>query len=179
MDGQRYVLRAVGPRSDWHDVDLAALRASGTALYWSGINDHLFREASDVGVVLLVDLTESECTAEVVRQLNRHPAVHVVVVPASMKLRSLPPTDLLLASWSKDVLGECQTPLQLVSEVDLRTSSSTAMKSPTFAVRVVSPMPSDDLRRQCDRLQSDLASTAQFAGYLTVASVRGSSEARQ
>jgi hypothetical protein len=168
LDGRRYVIRAIENRTP----DVAALpawRGSEASLLVRNPSDELCREASELGVLVVADLGgASEPAAEVLR-LVRHPAVHVVVLPADaapaaaacgdvLPACALGSDDASIPSWARLVFCE--------EAAVARAQQATAGRLPILVRRCGAAATPTVPREDCDRLQRDLAARGQFAGYL-------------
>jgi hypothetical protein len=174
LDAKRLVLRGV--RIDAAAIDdLIAAKQAASALFVTDPNDSFLQEASEKGVLLVVELHTSQLTTELSR-LSRWPAVSVVVlpgdVPAGKDLRLVARNTLLaqesnaahesteLAPWAHLLWWRIESRTQFA---DLP-----ARNLPIIAYRPISKNATIELgRRACDRLQADLAPLGDFAGYFT------------
>jgi hypothetical protein len=173
LDAKRFVLRGVrreAPRL----ADLALAREAASALFVADPSDQFLKEASEEGVWLAVELRSGQLTAEIAR-VGRWPAVAVVVLDcnlsASKELRQAARNTLFAenvvvsgpafkpAPWSHLLwcpIGNGATPAVVYGDM------------PIIAYRPTSENATIELgRRACDRLQADLATLGDYAGYFT------------
>jgi hypothetical protein len=134
-------------------------------------------EASQWGALSVVELDgRGEVLASRLRELARYPGVALAVVhgelPADFQRAAAAPNLLLaqpLASGEPALLHSWAD-LAWVAAEDVRefTRLASAIDHiPIIAVRPLSaPLPIDESRAACDRLQRDLAPIGQFAGYV-------------
>ena len=174
LDAKRLVLRGV--RIDPAAIDdLIAAKKSASALYVTDPTDSFLREASEEGVLLVVELHTSQRTTELSR-LSRWPAVAIVVLSgdalAGKELR-LVARNTLFAQDSNAVHESTELARWahvLWWRIDSRTQFANL---PTPNLPIIAYRPSsknatiEESRRACDRLQADLAPLGDFAGYFT------------
>ena len=175
FEGRPWVVRGVqnhqlpeAPLADWREADLA--------MYVEKPSDELCAEASRYGVVLIAETWgDAASLAEQVRRLARWPAVCIAVLRTeetlARSIRRRAPNLLLAAyfgvgsivsvpAWADVVV--CEDPS--ADEIGVRTRGITP---PVLALRPVGWRDQlSDARRECDRLQRDLAGRGDFAGYL-------------
>jgi len=174
LDGKRWVLRGVNMKSttarlprEWHE--------GLSALVVREPSEDQLAEASQWGALAVVDFNVTADAATQLRPLVRYPAVAIAVIhgqlPADFaKAQHCP--NLLLASHL--VLAEPPTipnwaDLAVVQADDIDQFASTvrSLSVPIIAQRrLPAPLPLDEARAACDRLQRDLATAGQFAGYM-------------
>ena len=180
LEGKRWVLRGA-TRSSAPDEPLAAWRETDTAIVADYVDDALAAEASRVGVLLVADLSARHEMFELARELQRlarWPAVGFALLPPlelssiafppnllvgqvapncrasairqwAQFLASSPPPGAAVAKWLAD-LGECgQSRLPVIARRLTQQRTSVALA-----------------RRECDRLQADLAVAGGMAGYM-------------
>jgi hypothetical protein len=167
-DGKNWVLRAVAADelpaaelAEWHDAE--------TAMCVRNPSDALCDAASRVGVLVVAELGKAD-VGELAR-LRRWPAVGIVVVAANAEL-DLPAGGVVRAqrlparqppvpaAWARAAIVD-------VSAGEPQDSHFAEWRLPVIAIRPAGQSPSvADGRRQCDRLQADLAPLGQFAGYI-------------
>jgi hypothetical protein len=173
LDAKRFVLRGV--RRDAAEIcNLPAARDSASALYISDPSDDFLRGASKTGVLLAVDLTvrNLDVLAELVR-LARWPAVAVVVLDDAASTASQ-----MCAAARNSLLAQRitarTTDVQSWARIAWCEIGSSGAVPPTLRdlpIIVYRPAAQnttiEEARRQCDRLQADLADLGDFAGYFT------------
>ncbi len=179
LDAKRHVLRGVRLRTATMD-DLPAARQAASALYVDEPGDELLREASQEGVLLAVRLQcrakPDQLLAELAR-IGRWPAVAMVVldgeIPAGKELR-LAARNTLLAQRMEHCFAPAAElrPWANLLWYELGPDESIEALRPTKQPLIVfRPQPdSEDIarrRKNCDRLQADLAPLGDFAGYFT------------
>lgn len=171
--GKNWVLRGVRASStmaaslaEWHYA---------SSSYIANYQADWLVEASEFGVLGVVEVEAQKDIPQQLRLLALHPAVMMAVVPVApgphLKLTGIAP-NLLLAqalpplgpfmpqTWAQAIWAESADHAVLSN---LQTSS----KLPIIAVRKLSaPVAIGDARAACDDLQRDLASVGQFAGYV-------------
>lgn len=175
LEGKPWVLRGVCAASttaqrprDWHET---------SAAYVAGAVDvETLTEASQWGALAVVNVDgKGDEVASKLRALALHPCVAVAVVrdelPAGFSSASVAPNVLLaqpirlglelqVQPWARLLWAAADDPLvvrQVAGHSEL----------PVIAVRTLSqPLPLEEARAACDRLQRELAPTGQFAGYV-------------
>lgn len=170
QNGKRWTVRAAQaePPFDllaWHDAPLA--------LQTSSASDEVYDEASRGGVMLLVDVTDERALEQVVLRLARHAAVAVLVVDEKrtaediQQLKQLAPNILFASRVSGGDAAQLSTNRDalIVSAENLLQYASLGIPM-IVERRVTTALPPIDLRLACDRLQADVASLGDFAGYL-------------
>jgi hypothetical protein len=171
-EGKRWVLRgicvaeeAIGELDLWREHNAAPIV--------SRPSEQLLEEAGNAGVLVAVELG-IDATDRDVRRLASFPAVGIVLLPASCKdvasLKSVAPNLLFAQAVQNDMAAAEEGPHFLLydaSRPDLLPSQLAASPRPIVAVRRVAERGSFiDNRAACDRLQSDLATLGDFAGYV-------------
>ena len=168
--GKAWVLRGVSadgpPRVDlahWHDAQ--------TALLARNPDDSLCETASRVGVLVAADLAAPEVGE--MRRLSRWPAVGVISWPGSQSpdVRGLGHNAILAQRFGP---GESLVPAPWAGAAICDVTRTEALPDrfadcpiPLIAIRPAGKVESVAAgRRQCDRLQRDLAPQGQFAGYI-------------
>ncbi|HEV3345261.1 MAG TPA: hypothetical protein VG125_33090 [Pirellulales bacterium] len=181
FEGRTWVPRAAqsqelpaAPLADWREADLAMYVAEPT--------DEFCSEASRLGVVLIVELEAdgeapalSLSLANKLRRLAKWPAVGIVVLTEEPQLdrsiRRFAP-NLLLAScarqgepalvpdWADLIVCDDTSAAQLAARTQALTRPVLALRSAGWRDDLA------DARRECDRLQRDLAGRGEFAGYV-------------
>lgn len=175
FEGRPWVPRAVqlqelpeAPLADWREIDLA--------MYVENPGEELCRDASRLGVVLLAEVWGNAASLpEKVRRLAKWPAVSIAVLrseqPLDRAIRALCP-NLLLAGY-RGVGDAALVPdwADLVvcedASADALAVRTRAIAKPVLALRDAGWRDQlTDARRECDRLQRDLAGRGEFAGYV-------------
>ena len=154
--GKRFVVRAV---SAGQDPDLGGLRDTSSCLLMTEYVPDVCEEASKVGVMVIA---APELDPGQLQHAQRCPAVHfscgkTVVAPDVIPLHrcgNAPSVPSVCLTDEVDVLKN--QPASAVSRRDQR---------PKFVLRQAVASP-EELRRECDYLQRDVAKYGQFAGYL-------------
>lgn len=152
LDGKGYVLRAVEWRDDF---ELESYREHACALLTHRrLDAKIYEQASELGVVIVdtdAEPFEGERSAEAIAL---QPAVHTLYQSdAKTDALSLSPEDENVA-------------VKIVDESSIRSLQNADCLSSVFAHRRIDASSLSDMRRECDTLQSDLASYGQFSGYL-------------
>ena len=170
LDGRRWVLRAAAI-ADAKVEELPAWRDARMTLQVEPPSDSLLIAASDLGVMLMVDLEKADWRTELAR-IAQLPAVAIAIVPAEVSLdecRSVAPNLLVakrigqgnlmdLAEKADLIIGSADDPARTscfeFSELPLVGERKAEFDNPVLA------------RAACDRLQADLAPRFQLSGYL-------------
>jgi hypothetical protein len=156
--------------------DLAEWREASVAMVVKCPDDALCREASQVGVLLVAEISGSiDDLAAQLHRLGRWPAVGIAVIDGMPEpqaaLRRAAPNILLAqrfgpgepvlpAPWAHVALCEVGDALELPAPV-------ADGRGPTIVLRRACPQSNvSQARSLCDRLQRDMASIGDFAGYL-------------
>jgi hypothetical protein len=167
MDGKTWVIRGV-TQNEVTLEDLARWHESDTVLVTSCPTDELCEAASRLGVLIVAELAAAE-TSEI-RRLSQWPAVGMVSLPTGSepRLGNLAHNLLLAERFS---CGEKVDPGSwadvVICEVDAADSLSVEhVLVPVLVRRPAPPQAVHLARAGCDRLQADLASRGQFAGYI-------------
>jgi hypothetical protein len=187
LDGKRWVARGVC-RDQAHRSDLFAARQSSAALLLPAGDEALCLEASRLGVPLFVHVaaslrdaqTESRrdsstCLAAEIRRLGQWPAVFVIVLdpalPIGKELRAAARNTLFAArfdgaavnfalpDWAQLAVCDCDVLKPIATTANDRDIPIVAVR------RLPTPIGIADSREACDRLQFDLATSGDFAGY--------------
>ena len=167
-DGKRWVLR--GMRSDQlPSIELGELRACDAALLVDHPVEPLCREASQLGVLLIAQLSTPD--AGELARLARWPAVAIVVLPAGCMLdpAGLPPNMLLAARVPWGTSDDIPTWAQIAMfDIDEKHPPQRipGKKLPLIAIRKFDGMyrSAAEGRVLCDRLQRELAGCDELAG---------------
>ncbi len=177
LDGERWV-----PRCVWRDesilADLSAARDSSAMLRVPLPDEKFLAEASSSGVPLMVDVQgdDTQVVAQL-RRLARWSAVLVAIVDPHTPLDPMgrPPAGNLLLAENVAVGEPISQPAwaQLaVCEVGAIDEFAARVANPSMPVFAVRRLPKTEkapdiktARTACDRLQYDLASIGDFAGY--------------
>ena len=146
LDGKPYVFRAIMPKAG--EIDLLQLREASASLAVSDYVPRLFKDASELGVMVSV-LT---CCEE---PLDAFPSVHFAEEANS---------SAGIISLSID--SSISNAVRLTEESELEEGINYREKPPMFVVRRGCRGDVSVLRAECDRLQRDVARFGQFAGYL-------------
>jgi hypothetical protein len=174
LQGKHWVLRGVCASStkvllprEWHAV---------SAAFVTHEMDARLAEASQRGAMSLVELSgEAEEIISRLRILAMFPAAIMAVIrghlPRQFAIKGIAPNlmlaqpldpirEFMLQPWANAIWAESGEPAVLK---ELQTLSDL----PIVAVRrLQSPHPVEQARVACDKLQRDLATTGQFAGYV-------------
>lgn len=175
FEGRPWVPRAAqlqelpeAPLANWREADLT--------MYVKKPTEDLLSDASRLGVVLIIELWGNAASMpEKVRWLAQWPAACIAVLrseqPLDRAIRALCPNLLLaaycgvgdalsVADWADLVICEEAS----AEDFAVRTRG---VAKPVLALRHAGwrDQPAD-LRRECDRLQRDLAGREEFAGYV-------------
>lgn len=171
LDAERWVPRGLCVERIGVD-DLKAAREANVVLCGPPPDDDVCLEASQHGVPLLIELSAPpEQLADDVRRLGQWPAVFLVVLEPEAAIdatiRESARNLLFAAKFSAD---EPIVPLPwaqlLLCDVTAESASRVSdMPLPILARRRASTQ-IDAARAACDRLQYDLATAGDFAGYL-------------
>lgn len=175
LEGRTWVVRAADAR-ELPRPPLAAWRAADLAMQIERPSEAWCSEASRLGVTLLAEIAgNGDSLASDLKRLSRWPAVAMTVVRAEGPLdksirhaaRNMllgehfgPGDDRAPSDWAEVVV--CEDP-----SADRLATRAAAFSLPVLARRCTGRH--DDLsgaRRECDRLQRDLAGRGVFAGYL-------------
>lgn len=150
LNGKRWTVRGATMPSG---PDLAAWNDAPLALYCPTLpSDALCQEASRIGVLLVVQAPSiPDATAELQR-LARHAAVALLVHP---------PGQIDLA-WQTAAPNVALAGLLDAEAIPTLSASD----RPIIAFRAADAVTVEDLRAASDRLQADLASHGDFAGYI-------------
>ncbi len=190
LDGKRWVARGVC-RARADVSELTAAREASAALRVPAPNDAFCLEASRLGVPLFVDLdADAASLLPEIRRLAQWPSVFAIILDSSLpicaKHRAAARNTLFAVTWprlseTRASLGEprprdCrpailpdwpQLAIRPVESVETFAAAIRDCQLPVIAVRQISPNASiPQARSACDRLQFDLASLRDFAGYL-------------
>lgn len=166
-EGKRWVLRGICQREAVGD-SLADFREQNAVPILSAPSDNLLEQASAEGVLAAVE-SSLDVTAANVRQLASFACVGMIIMPTSSdtvgELKASAPNVLFaqvlgnneaVADWADvamcDVADECHLKTAQVPLIAVRRFSNSASFS--------------DARAACDRLQRDLVSIGDFAGYV-------------
>jgi len=175
LAGRRLVVRgAAAERVESHDLD--GWYDATAAMLVDEPGDERCEAASRRGVLLVARLRESAGMETRLLRLARWPAVGIVVLPTGVTLaegacRRVP--NLLLAE--EPIAGQPPrlspwAQLAVVQAANLEHGTAGKLGVPVFAVRSSEPgekyATPADARTACDRLQRDLASQGDFAGYI-------------
>jgi hypothetical protein len=167
LEGQSWVLRGVAADEVPH-ADLDEWHAAETAMCVRNPSDALCDAASRLGVLLVAELGKAE-SHEIVR-LRRWPAVGVIATSASAGLdaaASAIVAQVLTAVHPAVPGADAVAAIVDVSADEPLDAKFAHWQIPVIALRKSGPHASvADARRQCDRLQRDLAHLGQFAGYI-------------
>ena len=171
FDGHRWVLRGVladevsaSELAEWHDAP--------AVMVVRGVDEALLTAATRVGVLVVVDLETTE--ADVVRRLARWPAVGLVVLPRGCSADVARASGNLLLG-ERFAAGEAVEPAAWADVVLVEVGASLPdfaariahCDKPALAVRPAGRLASVGAgRAACDRLQADLASHGEPAGYI-------------
>jgi hypothetical protein len=155
-------------------ADLGAFREHGAALLAPAaqLTDQLLATASELGVLVIAELSSQDDCRQELSRLSRHAAVAMVLLAADMPLRPAASSSTLLVRWL--VQGEREPPpddvraaLAQVHDVATFANWAGGLSRAVIAYRPL--VETSDLataRAACDRLQRDLAPYGQFAGYI-------------
>jgi hypothetical protein len=174
LDAKRFVIRGFcRPAID--DDALGEARKLSAALLTVDVSEALCREATEAGILLVVDLTQKNQPIDALTRLARWPAVALIVLdadpPQSGELRAAARNTLFaqrivndepvrLAPWAKCILWQIDS-----QHLPQRPPDS------DLPLIVYRPRDSDatikEARAACDQLQADLAPLGDFAGYFT------------
>ena len=166
MDGRRFVVRAIRDAS-MGVVDLPELRASRTALIVRAPHASLCQEASELGVLLIVELSDSTELAANLMNFARHAAVSMIVLPACATVDPKPTTDILLVAEMPSAVASIPPWADAIACTEDVAGSIDVAAKPLLVVRRRQGVATlATLRAACDQLQRDLAHRGQFAGYL-------------
>jgi hypothetical protein len=152
LDGKGYVLRAV----EWRDeFTLESYREHACALLTQQrLSPEAYELASELGVVVVDTDTTTFDGEQSTQAIALKPAVHALH-------RSGTKTDALSLSGEDTNLA-----VRILDEVALRAREASDGSLSILAQRKRDATSLSDMRRECDKLQSDLASVGQFSGYL-------------
>ncbi len=184
LDAKRFVLRGLR-RPGAAIEELKDARSAGTALYVDHASNDFLREASEEGVPLVLNLQSrrqpaagsddlTRVSADLAR-VGRWPAVAIVVLdgglPVGRELRQLARNTLLahnITNGQPDRLAPWAHLFWWPTEIELRSAITLPNTVPIVAFRDGGACATiEEGRLRCDRLQADLASFGDFAGYFT------------
>jgi hypothetical protein len=171
LDAERWV-----PRGLWLERisgdDLKAAREANVVLSGPPPDDEVCLEASRHGVPLLIGLSEQpENFADEVRRLGQWPAVFLVVLEANTAVASAirdAARNLLFAAKIAADGPIVPPPWAQVILCDVHAENAQRLGDCPLPILARRRAPTDinSARAACDRLQYDLASVGDFAGYL-------------
>ena len=150
LNGKNHVVRAICPNNDF---EISEIRDQSASLIVRKFSPTLCEAASEIGVMLLHLGSSSD---EERQQLQLCPAVHFLASEIPLA------ADVLAMTNRQDVPKS----VCLTGEQELVGGTNYKEQTPRFIVRPSHSGDLADLRRECDRLQRDVASFGQFAGYL-------------
>lgn len=174
-ESRPWVLRA-GDCRELPEQELTAWRAADLAMLVQDPGDDLCRQASELGTVLIAEVSErSERIEKELRRLARWPAVAMALLDRGESfdrgMRSAARNLILAARFSEVEPGAAPAWADLFvfehGDADAIAAQSSAISLPVVAHRPAGWR--DDLsetRRECDYLQRDLAGRGNFAGYI-------------
>ncbi|HQU42328.1 MAG: hypothetical protein B7Z73_08345 [Planctomycetia bacterium 21-64-5] len=174
-ESRPWVVRAAEVR-EVPERPISQWRAADLAMWLEEPADETCRQASQLGVVLIADLTERPAqVADELRRLARWPAVAVAVLASGQPLeadvrntarnlllaeRRGPEADFAPSPWADVVICEG-------ASADAIAAQAGKINLPVVARRAAGWRDDPaDVRRECDRLQRDLAGQGDFAGYV-------------
>lgn len=168
LDGRRYVIRAIEDQR-LGVADLPELRELAGALLSRDPAETLCQEASELGVLLIVELNAELDTESQLRGWDRYPAVCIGVEtdPSSGGPRAA--RDIIRAANCHAGSATLPTGADVVicTESDVtRVVRRIGSRKPILVRRRHGSGSPRELRAECDRLQRDLAPFGQFAGYV-------------
>jgi len=186
LDGKRWVARGVC-RARADVSELTAAREVSAVLRVRSPDDAFCLEASRLGVPLLVDPdADAARLLHEIRRLAKWPSVFAIILDPATSItsdhRAAARSTLFAVTWPRlsetrsASLGEprpravpdwAQLAICPVESTDYFAAAVRDCQLPVIAVRQISPNASiPQARAACDRLQFDLASLGDFAGYL-------------
>jgi hypothetical protein len=181
FEGKRFVLRGVRLQSEISTSksqilnDAEFLRESWTALVVSSPDDELCESAGREGVLLIADISKTSDVADAIYRLSKWPAVVMAIVDGKAKLvavsrevaRNLVLAQAIAAGETMQLADWAQVAVIEVAESPALTEKIAGCSLPIVAYRPeLKPANTETARVACDRLQRDLASLGDFAGYL-------------
>lgn len=175
FEGRPWVPRAVQSQQ-LPEMPLTAWREADLAMYVDKPSEDLLSSSSRLGVVMIVEAWGDRKTLiEQLRWLARWPAVSIAVLraeqPLDRSIRQHAPNLLLAAyygvgdtvfvpSWADLIVCEDTSAQELAERTRDLSSPVLALRSTGWRDELT------DARRECDRLQRDLAGRGEFAGYV-------------
>lgn len=172
--GKTWVLRGIFCDCALHS-EISQFREAAAALVAPGelLDERLLTEASEEGVLVVAQLTNPATAAAELTRLSRFAAVAIAVLPpGEQAVRSDVAQNILLAHAvaqaelappsddARLALGEVRKPNTFAEWAGM-------LRRPVMAFRPLGlPTEIAAARRECDRLQRDLAPYGQFAGYI-------------
>ncbi len=175
FEGRTWVPRAVQSQ-ELPASPLAAWREADLAMYVAEPSDEFCVEASRLGVVLIVELEgDAASLPNELQRLAKWPAVAIAVLTGDghldRSIRRFAPNLLLAAcahlgepalvpDWADLIVCDDTSAEQLATRTQSLTRPVLALRSAGWRDGL------PDARRECDRLQRDLAGRGEFAGYV-------------
>jgi hypothetical protein len=168
LDGRRYVIRAIEDQG-LGVADLPELRELAGALLSRDPDETLCQEASELGVLLIVELNVELDSESQLRGWSRYPAVCIGVGTDPSIVGPRVAHDIIRAVNCHAGNATLPTGADVVicTESDVtRIVRQTESGKPILVRRQHGGGSPRELRAECDRLQRDLAPFGQFAGYV-------------
>lgn len=172
--GKTWVLRGVRRDHDLnHVIDACSGAAAALMAPAQRLDEGLLKEASEQGVLVIAQLSDRATAAAELRRLSRFAAVAIATLP--------PESEPFFGDVAGDIVlahvmgqGHLEMPasdvrlvLSQVGEPESFARWAKALSRPVIACRPLATTVSiAEARRECDRLQRDLAPYGQFAGYI-------------
>jgi hypothetical protein len=181
FDGKRFVLRGVHSQSEISNFksqiqnDAAFLRETWTALVVYQPDAELCEFASRNGLLLVAELSGASSIASKIALLAKWPAVVMAVVNGDARLpaeiseiaRNLVLAQAVAAGEPMQLADWAQVAVVEIRELEKLAAKIAGCNLPIFAYRPeLRPAEIEKSRAACDRLQRDLASLGDFAGYM-------------
>ncbi len=168
LDGRRYVIRAIEDQR-LGVADLPQLRELSCALFSRDPDETLCEKASELGVLLIVELSVDLDTESQLCRWGRYPAVGIGVVTDPSIVGPRVAHDIIRAANCH--AGSATIPsgadVVICTENDVTSVlQQTGSGKPILVRRQHGSGLPRELRAECDRLQRDLARLGQFAGYM-------------
>jgi hypothetical protein len=175
FEGKRFVLRGMRC-DDWSEDSAAFARETWTAMVLADPSDEVCEFASRRGVLLVADLAEMKNGINAaLRRMAQWPPVGIALLAGDAAFdaedRDLAP-NLLLAQWiaggaTFEIESWAQMAFVEVTSVEEFALVASKCKLPVVAVSRMKNLESvENSRADCDRLQRDLATSGDYAGYV-------------